>query len=257
MRFRPQILIAWFCVSNFFLVAPSILRAAVPPFINYHGFLTDNGGQPLSGAHDLDFAFFADSIGGAAVWQESHTDLQIAGGSFAVMLGIISPLDAQDFAGSTLWVETTVDGIPLAPRRPMVSVGYALRSQHADVADSLASGGPTVIHTPDPRPGCPPATAPSGILFAQNLALDEPAMVMISAQMSRSGTGRHDLSLYVDGTEVKVAITYTPTLQWMSGVVQWSGPLTAGPHTVELRSAPASTWGCGPTHGAIDTIVFK
>lgn len=255
MRFRPSILIA-LCISIVLSLTP-IVAAAVPPFINYHGFLTDNGGQPLNGAHDLDFAFFPDSTGGAALWQESHSDVQIAGGSFAVMLGSISALDPGSFAGTTVWIETTVDGVPLAPRRPMVSVGYAFRSEHADVADSLASGGPAVIHTPDTRPGCPAVTPASGILFAQNLALDKPTMVMISGQIIRRANGRVDLGLFVDGVEVKTAITHTPVLEWTTGAVQWGGALTAGAHVVELRSSPGSTWGCGQQWGAIDTIVFK
>ena len=36
--------------------------AVVPRQVNYQGILTDAGGQPLDGQHDLTFALYPDSI---------------------------------------------------------------------------------------------------------------------------------------------------------------------------------------------------
>jgi hypothetical protein len=257
MRSRHVLRIAMLCAVVALSIAPALTRAAVPPYISYYGYLTDNAGQPLTGPHDLAFALYPDSTGGAPFWQESHPAVDVAGGSFAVMLGTISPLNPQSFAGATAWIATTVDGTPLAPRRPMVSVGYAFRSARADTAQALASGGPTVVHTADSRTGCPPITPASGVLFAQNLALSVPSSVMISGHIARSAAGRVDLMLYVDGTAVQYTATNTATTDWTTGLVQWAGALTAGAHTVELRSTAGTGWGCGPLWGAIDTIVLK
>jgi hypothetical protein len=254
---RPLLQFVLSCAALVLAIVPAPARAAVPSLINYHGFLTDEVGQPLTGPHDLGFALYADSTGGAPFWQESHPGVTVAAGSFAVMLGSASSLGPQNFSGAAAWLETTVDGTPLAPRRPMVSVGYAFRAARADTAQALASGGPIVVHTSDPRAGCPPVTPASGVLFAQSLPLASSSMVMISGHIARLATGRVDLMLYVDGSAVQYTATNTSTNDWLTGVVTWSGTLAAGAHTVELRSGVGTTWGCGPLWGAIDTIVLK
>lgn len=236
--------------------APSA-HAAVPQLMQYQGFLTDLAGQPLDGAHDLVFALFADSTGGAPLWQETHAGVPVSGGAFATLLGSTTPLGPGFFGGGVVWLETRVDGTPLEPRRSLASVPYALRSAQADVAGALSSGGPILIHTPDPRPGCATATPANGVLFSQTVNLTGPAALSTSGHVARLGVGRFDLNLYVDGVLVQSIATNTAGNDWITGVVQWAGPVTAGTHTIELRSTAGSTWGCGPNWGAIDTLVLK
>ncbi len=231
--------------------------AAVPTLVQYQGFLTDLAGQPLDGEHALEFALYADSIGGTPLWQEAHPGVVVAGGAFATLLGTTSPLGTGYFSGALVWLETRVDGTPLAPRRSLASVPYALRAAHADIAGGLASGGPTFVHTPDPRPGCPSVTPANGVLFSQSISLSAPAAISTSGHMARLGVGRVDLNLYVDGVLVQNIATNTATSDWITGTVQWSGAVAAGAHTIELRSTPGSSWGCGASWGAIDTIVLK
>lgn len=232
-------------------------EAAVPALVQYQGYLTDLAGQPLDGAHQLGFALYADSIGGSALWQEAHPNVVVSSGAFATLLGTTSPLSAVYFSGALMWLETRVDGTPLAPRRSLASVPYALRAAQADVAGSLASGGPSFVHTPDPRAGCPLVTPANGVLFSQSITLAVPAALSTSAHIARLGTGRVDLNLYLDGTLIQSAATNTATSDWVTGIVQWSGAVAAGVHTFELRSLAGSTWGCGANWGAIDTIVLK
>lgn len=238
-------------------LAVSGAQAAVPPLVQYQGFLTDLVGQPLDGTHDLEFALFSDSTGGALLWQEAHPGVAVLGGTFATLLGTTWPLNPGYFSGGLVWLETRVDRTPLAPRRSLASVPYALHAAEADVAGGLSSGGPMVVHTPDPRPGCPTVTPANGVLFSQSITVAAPAALSTSGHMARLGVGRVDLNLFVDGVQVQNIATNTATNDWLTGVVQWSGAVAAGTHTIELRSTPGSSWGCGANWGAIDTIVLK
>jgi hypothetical protein len=107
---------------------------AVPPLLNYQGFLADNAGQPMNGSHVMQFEMFADSTGGAALWSEAYAAVTVSAGVFNVLLGSVTPLPVGTlFTGNALWLQTTVDGSTLLPRRPIVSVAYALRAENADM----------------------------------------------------------------------------------------------------------------------------
>ncbi len=109
---------------------------AVPPLMNYQGYLTDTGGAPRNGNFPMTFALFANPTGGSAMWTESYGSVTVTAGVFGVLLGESTPLPwGTIFTGNMLWLETIVDGTTLVPRRPIVSVPYAFR---AGVADSVA-----------------------------------------------------------------------------------------------------------------------
>lgn len=114
-------------------LSPAVARA-VPPLMNYQGYVTDNVGQPMSGSHTMQFQMFADSTGGAALWSETYAAVDVVAGVFSVLLGAATPLPVGTlFTGNMLWLQTTVDGNTLLPRRPVVSVAYALWAENSDI----------------------------------------------------------------------------------------------------------------------------
>ena len=115
------------------------VTAAVPPLINYQAYLTDDGGTPLDGAVDLEFAIYDSSTAGVQLWSEAYPAAVVQEGVFSVVLGSETPLDPAIFEDAGCWLETRVGGTPLAPRRPFVSVPYALRALVAETA--LTGGG--------------------------------------------------------------------------------------------------------------------
>ncbi len=122
------------------LVAPAL--ASVPPLMNYQGYLTDTGNNPRQGAFKMTFSIYADSTLGAALWTETYTSVNVAGGLFDVLLGSANPLPADLFSGARLWLETAVSDTTLSPRRPLVTVPYSFRAHTADTAYvALASAG--------------------------------------------------------------------------------------------------------------------
>lgn len=108
-------------------------RAAGPDLMNYNGFLRDNGGDPVNGTPELIFRIYSASTGGALLWSENHGPVTVQDGVFSVVLGEIRAMDETLFSADR-WIETSVDGTAMAPRRQFLSVPYAMRATVADVA---------------------------------------------------------------------------------------------------------------------------
>lgn len=115
------------------------LAQAAPPLLNYQAYLTDDEGIPLDGPVNLEFAIYDSLAGGASLWSEAHPATMVEDGIFHAILGGGNPLPQDLFDRDALWLETRLAGTPLAPRRPLLSVPYALRAEVADVA--LSGGG--------------------------------------------------------------------------------------------------------------------
>lgn len=114
-------------------LATSVL-AAVPGSINYQGFLRDDGGVPFDGSATLAFSVYATETGGSPSWSEDHGSVAVDEGVFHVLLGSVTPFPADFFAGTDRWLEISVGGEVLTPRRAFVAVPYALRAAVAEVA---------------------------------------------------------------------------------------------------------------------------
>lgn len=102
--------------------------------VSYQGFLRDDDGSPLAGPVDLTFRIYSAASGGSALWTESFTDVGLVDGVFSILLGQTTPLTETLFNGSPRWLETSVDGTTLTPRRPFNSVPYAMYSNVAEIA---------------------------------------------------------------------------------------------------------------------------
>lgn len=119
------------------LALPSIGGAQVPGQVDFQGLLLDAAGDPVNGLVDLDFALFDVDTGGSALWSELHTDVSVVDGVYDVALGSITPLTPTLLAGSSVYLEITVDGETLTPRRQLLAVPYALRAAEADAAATV------------------------------------------------------------------------------------------------------------------------
>jgi hypothetical protein len=113
--------------------------------MSYQGYLTDNGGTPLTGSYTLAFKLYADSLITTPLWTESYAGVPVSGGVFHVALGSVSPLDASILSGAKLYLVTSVNGVDVLPRRPIVTVAYAFRAGVADSAVHAATGTGDII----------------------------------------------------------------------------------------------------------------
>ncbi len=135
----------------------SPVAAAVPAFLNYQGHVGDSGG-PMNGTFPMTFELFATPTGGSPLWSESYPGVVVTAGVFNILLGTSTPLPLGSiFTGQTLWIETTINGNLLTPRRPIVSVAYAARAALADSAIAAPAAVPagSVVYTRWGRTSCP------------------------------------------------------------------------------------------------------
>jgi len=107
------------------ITEPDIPVAQAPYTMNYQGYLTDGGGNPLNGTYDLVLSLWDDATGGTREWgPETHTGVQVTRGLFHVVLGESVTLDPYDFK-EALFLKVIVNGTAMASRQPVRSVAYA------------------------------------------------------------------------------------------------------------------------------------
>ena len=138
------------------LALAPVAMADVPELVNYQGILTDSGGTPLDGNHDLTFKVYPDSGAGAvALWTEHHLAVDVDEGLFNVILGANTPITGDLFSDPERWLGITVDvDSEMYPRMRVTSVPWALRAAVADSALNF-SGGAGDGHSLDADDGSP------------------------------------------------------------------------------------------------------
>ncbi|MEM7411326.1 MAG: IPT/TIG domain-containing protein [Myxococcota bacterium] len=119
--------------------------AVVPGQVDFQGLLLDDTGQPVNGVVDLDLTLFDALSAGNAVWTESHAGVSVSDGIYAVTLGAMVTLTPEVLAGGFLYLEITVEGETLTPRRPLLAVPYAVRADTAERVESVAGVAPAFI----------------------------------------------------------------------------------------------------------------
>ena len=119
-----------------FLINSALVNAEeIPRRLSYQGILADSTGQPVTGQHSITFRLYTELNGGAAFWTETQAVSVDSNGRFSVVLGSSTPLDEDQFTGTT-FIEIQIGGDPpMVPRQQLTSVAYALKS-----ADAMPSG---------------------------------------------------------------------------------------------------------------------
>ncbi len=111
--------------------------ADVPQLLNYQGRLSDPSGNPKNGTFTMQFAVYDAETGGNQLpsgtpWNETQS-VTVTNGVFNVLLGSVTALPTglfqggpADASGPLRFLQVTVDGEALAPRRRIVSAAYAV-----------------------------------------------------------------------------------------------------------------------------------
>ena len=124
------------------LLSVSAVCAQTTSF-SYQGRLTD-GGTPANGNYDLQFALFDSLANGNQIGStQTVTNVSVSAGIFTVQLDF----GASAFPGANRFLEIgarlngTATFTTLAPRQPINSTPYAVRSLNAASADSVPASG--------------------------------------------------------------------------------------------------------------------
>src|SRR4030067_2468809 len=119
------------------LLGVSYGYAAIPYTINYQGYLTDSGGNPVNGTVSMIFKIYTES--GTLLWTETQNSVSVNNGIYNVTLGSANTtlgtlnFDIPYFLGVTVGTDPE-----MTPRQPLTSVVYAFT---ADNALSVAANG--------------------------------------------------------------------------------------------------------------------
>jgi hypothetical protein len=117
----------------------------VPQVINYQGQLTDGSGNPANGTFTMVFAIFDAASDGSALYSETQNVI-VGNGVFNVLIGSVTPIPPDIFdSGTGRYLEVTVNGTVLTPRRQFGSVPYAFTSRggNGDITAVNVTGGLT------------------------------------------------------------------------------------------------------------------
>lgn len=115
---------------------PLVVFAEVPQRINYQGYLTDSGGNPIDRTVSIVFSIYDVATGGTALWSETQNSVVVSGGLFSVQLGSVNPLPS--FSGSPRYLGIKVGADPeMTPRQLLASAPYALNAATATNADTV------------------------------------------------------------------------------------------------------------------------
>lgn len=138
----------------------AIGQTAQLPDFTYQGRLQQNG-QPATGAYDLSFALYDSASGGAQVGTTiNEPQFPVTDGLFTVSLAFPGA-----FTGTQRWLQVSVNGQPLLPRRPVSTTPvaqYALNGNPGPAGPIGPAGpqGSTGIAGP------PGSTGPAGAIGA-------------------------------------------------------------------------------------------
>lgn len=118
--------------------------ADIPQTISYQGLLTDDDGKPVhDGNYSIVFRIYDSSLGGVALWTETHSSVAVVNGIFNVILGgaaLPSPLNLP--FDKPYWLGITVNGSVLNPLIQLTASPYSLNSR------SVADGAVTSAKIP-------------------------------------------------------------------------------------------------------------
>ncbi len=126
-------------------------QSQIPRTISYQGVLKDQNGALIpQGNYDMAFSLYPGESGSGALWTETHESVEVTGGVFTVILGIVEPLeltfDTQYFLGVKVG-----DGDEMFPRYPLTSTPYSMRSRFASQAGGVL--GASNVVPPDGNVG--------------------------------------------------------------------------------------------------------
>jgi hypothetical protein len=117
------------------LMAGAPALADIPKLVNYTGYLTDAGGNPLGGSGvpetvSITFSLYTALEGGSPVWSVTRP-VDVTNGVFSVNLGELNALNIDFASPYYLGINVNGDG-EMTPRQAFTAAPYALNAERAE-----------------------------------------------------------------------------------------------------------------------------
>ncbi len=125
---------------------------SVPSQLTYQGRLNNNVGAPVNATVNMQFAIYDTIVGGVPLWAEPATGtipIVVSNGLFSVILGGngVAINDTLFTAGTSRYLEISVNSEVLTPRQTITANAYAMQSANAATAlNALSLGGVTAAN---------------------------------------------------------------------------------------------------------------
>jgi hypothetical protein len=248
----------WLLMSLVLALAAPV-KADAPMLLNFQGRLTDASGDPENGMFSMDFAVYDAVSGGNQLptttpWAETQ-NVTVTDGVFNVLLGSVTPLPSDlfqggpsDSAGPLRFLQISVSGETLAPRRRIVSAAYAIHGVTAvDTGPGLQGG---VITTT----GTISVNAPT-CAGTDKLTWNGSAFVCATDETDPNLTLPTGAIILWDASDTCPA-GFAEATEFQGMLVR--GAASAGsniPHASDLPSSCPSGPGCGASADAYDDVV--
>lgn len=145
-----RIIVVFFLILSFAIVASTAASGAAPSLVNYQGRLTDFSGVPINGTHDLNFQIYDAPTNGNLLWHETHNGVVVTDGISSVALGSkhIPSLELNQsfFSDTVRWLGIVVDSDPeITPRTQLTTVPWAFRVATIDGASGGTLGSSLTV----------------------------------------------------------------------------------------------------------------
>jgi hypothetical protein len=183
-----------------FLILLTVIstQAQIPRTLSYQGIYTDMLGTPKpDGTYSFTFELYEASSGGSALWTETKS-LDVKRGLFHTVLGDATPFGAGVGFDRQYWLGIQAGSDPeLAPRIPLTSTGYSIRSINSDTS-AYALNSPSQAFVDSARIA---GTVPDNTITTSKIADNSITSVKIRpAQVVKSLNGlRDDITLLAAG----------------------------------------------------------
>jgi hypothetical protein len=224
VKLRLFVLVVLFAV----LCSYSLCYSAIPQMINYQGKITTPAGALVDTTVGMTFTIYDDSTGGNTLWADTLTSVEVEKGIFSVLLGSVNPIPDSVFPGDVRYLGVKVGADPeMSPRKAMVSVAYAYKSEYSDTAKYAQVAVSDGDWTPD--------TAGINIYrLTGNVGIGTPMpaeKLDVAGNIHASGVISSGSSITIDGANDKITAS-SGTLDFDNENLITTGKATIGPgHT--------------------------
>lgn len=196
--------------------ASAVTAGDVPTLLSHQGRLLDATDQPITGTYTITYSIFESPTGGAPLWTETQSNVQVTDGLFASNLGSVVPISPDVLSDGSggggggsvgRYLEIQVGGVTLTPRMRLAASPYAMASSRVS-GDIQTQAGRVKVSNADGTRG----VVTSATTSSASIAIDEGGVHRLSISSDGpGGGGGGSSSIAIDEPGVHLAIAGTGT----------------------------------------------
>ena len=124
------------------ILSLSLLSASafsIPNYLGHRGYILDSNNEAITGVAETTFSLYAAVDDNDTIWQET-LNLNFENGYYYVVLGTVTPIEADLFEDDLYLGITFEDNDEFSPRHQLTAVPYAFKALKADSVEGHVNG---------------------------------------------------------------------------------------------------------------------